>query len=218
MYSFFAMMARMKYIERWALMRNSRQENISEHSLEVAMLAHGLAIISNERCGSQVNVEQIALMGLYHDANEIITGDMPTPVKYFDDDIKDAYKRVEDVASRTLLDKLPDYMKKYYDPVFFQRETTKKEWKLVKAADKLSALIKCMEELRSGNQEFQTALQTTRQALTELGLEEVKIFMEEFLPAYLLLCEVLEYCCIGVSEYLSISSLVQLIVLEVKSP
>ncbi len=184
MYSFFAMMARMKYIERWALMRNSRQENISEHSLEVAMLAHGLAIISNERCGSQVNVEQIALMGLYHDANEIITGDMPTPVKYFDEDMKGAYKRVEDVASRTLLDKLPDYMKKYYDPVFFQREASKKEWKLVKAADKLSALIKCMEELRSGNQEFQTALKTTRQALADLGLEEVKIFMEEFLPAY----------------------------------
>ena len=88
------------------------------------------------------------------------------------------------MASRTLLDKLPDDMKKYYDPVFFQRETTKKEWKLVKAADKLSALIKCMEELRSGNQEFQTALQTTRQALTDLGLEEVEIFMEEFLPAY----------------------------------
>ena len=90
MYSFFAMMARMKYIERWALMRNSRQENISEHSLEVAMLAHGLAIISNERCGGQLDVERIALMGLYHDANEIITGDMPTPVKYFDKDIKAA--------------------------------------------------------------------------------------------------------------------------------
>ena len=93
MYSFFAMMARMKYIERWSLMRNSRSENISEHSLEVAMLAHGLAIISNERCGGDLDVNQIALMALYHDANEIITGDMPTPVKYFDEDIKDAYKR-----------------------------------------------------------------------------------------------------------------------------
>ena len=184
MYSFFAMMARMKYIERWALMRNSRQENISEHSLEVAMLAHGLAIISNERCGENFNVEQIALMGLYHDANEIITGDMPTPVKYYDKDIKDAYKRVEDVASRTLLNKLPDYMKEYYDPVFLQNESTEKEWRIVKAADKLSALIKCMEELRSGNQEFQTALETTKQALADMEMEEVVIFMKEFLPAY----------------------------------
>ncbi len=184
MYSFFAMMARMKYIERWALMRNSRQENISEHSLEVAMLAHGLAIISNEKCGGQLDVERIALMGLYHDANEIITGDMPTPVKYFDKDIKAAYKNVEDVANRTLIDKLPEYMKKYYDSVFFQRKSQEEDWKIVKAADKLSALIKCMEELRSGNQEFKTALETTRQALVDMKMKEVRIFMEEFLPAY----------------------------------
>ncbi len=184
MYSFFAMMTRMKYIERWALMRNSRQENISEHSLEVAMLAHGLAIISNEKCGGQLDVERIALMGLYHDANEIITGDMPTPVKYFDKDIKAAYKNVEDVANRTLIDKLPEYMKKYYDSVFFQRKSQEEEWKIVKAADKLSALIKCMEELRSGNQEFKTALETTRQALVDMKMKEVRIFMEEFLPAY----------------------------------
>lgn len=184
MYSFFAMMARMKYIERWALMRNSRQENISEHSLEVAMLAHGLAIISNERCGGQLDVERIALMGLYHDANEIITGDMPTPVKYFDKDIKAAYKNVEDVANKTLIDKLPEDMKKYYDSVFFQRKSQEEEWKIVKAADKLSALIKCMEELRSGNQEFKTALETTRQALMDMKMKEVRIFMEEFLPAY----------------------------------
>ena len=184
MHSFFAMMARMKYIERWALMRNSRQENISEHSLEVAMLAHGLAIIANERCGGHFNVEQIALMGLYHDANEIITGDMPTPVKYYDRNIKDAYKRVEDLASRTLIDKLPEYMKKYYEPVFFQNESTKEKWKIVKAADKLSALIKCMEEFRSGNQEFKTAMETTKQALVKMEMEEVDIFMREFLPAY----------------------------------
>lgn len=184
MYSFFAMMARMKYIERWALMRNSRQENISEHSLEVAMLAHGLAIISNEKCGGNLNVERIALMALYHDANEIITGDMPTPVKYFDKDIKTAYKNVEDVANRTLIDKLPEYMKKYYDSVFFQRKSQEEEWKIVKAADKLSALIKCMEELRSGNQEFKTALETTRQALEDMKMKEVETFMEEFLPAY----------------------------------
>lgn len=184
MYSFFAMMARMKYIERWALMRNANQENISEHSLEVAILAHGLAIIANERCGKNLDVNQIAVMGLYHDANEIITGDMPTPVKYYDEDIKEAYKRVEDVASWTMLNKLPDYMKKYYEPVFFQKEASQYQWKIVKAADKLSALIKCREELRTGNQEFRTAEKTTLQALKKMNMEELEIFMNEFLPAY----------------------------------
>ena len=184
MYSFFAMMARMKYIERWALMRNSLKENISEHSLEVAMLAHGLAIISNERCGNHLDVNQIALMGLYHDANEIITGDMPTPVKYFDENIKEAYKRVENVASYTMLNKLPADMRKYYEPLFIPREDMKEAWKIVKAADKLSALIKCKEELRSGNQEFQTAAETIRSALEGMNMKEVDIFMNDFLPAY----------------------------------
>ena len=184
MYSFFAMMARMKNIERWALMRNSIRENISEHSLEVAMLAHGLAIIANEKCGQELDPNEVALMGIYHDANEIITGDMPTPVKYFDDDIMEAYKRVEDVASRTMVDKLPDYMKKYYEPVFFQKEGKEYEWRIVKAADKLSALIKCMQELGSGNQEFKTACETTKEALHKMQMKEVEIFIEEFLPAY----------------------------------
>ena len=148
MYSFFAMMARMKNIERWALMRNSIQENISEHSLEVAMLAHGLSLIANEKCGKHVDSNEIALMGMYHDANEIITGDMPTPVKYYDDDNK-AY-----------------------------------EWRLVKAADKLSALIKCKQELNSGNQEFKTAYETTKKALHDMNMEEVEVFMQDFLPAY----------------------------------
>lgn len=184
MYSFFAMMARMKYIERWALMRNSTRENISEHSLEVAMLAHGLAIIANEKCGKNVDPNEVALMGIYHDANEIITGDMPTPVKYFDDDIREAYKRVEDVASRTLVDKLPDYMRAYYEPIFFQKEDQEYEWRIVKAADKLSALIKCVEEVRSGNQEFKTALEATKCSLRAMKMQEIEEFMKEFLPAY----------------------------------
>ena len=184
MYSFFAMMARMKYIERWALMRNSTRENISEHSLEVAMLAHGLAIIANEKCSQDLDPNEVALMGIYHDANEIMTGDMPTPVKYFDEDIMEAYKRVEDVASHTLVEKLPDYMKKYYKPLFLQKEEKIYEWRLVKAADKLSALIKCIQELRSGNLEFQTALETTKKALEGMGMTEVEILMREFLPAY----------------------------------
>lgn len=184
MHSFFAMMARMKYIDRWALMRNSVQENISEHSLEVAMLAHGLAIISNEKCGNHLDINQIVLMGLYHDANEIITGDMPTPVKYYDDDIKEAYKRVENVASHTMINKLPDYMQKYYKPYFFRHNDMDYEWRIVKAADKLSALIKCREELRTGNQEFRTAEQSTRRSLEKMAMPEVEIFMEEFMPAY----------------------------------
>lgn len=192
MYSFFAMMARMKYIERWALMRNANNENVSEHSLEVAMLSHGLAIIANERCGKRLDANQIALMGLYHDAGEIITGDMPTPVKYYNEDIKEAYKRVENVASHTLLNKLPDYMKKYYEPLFFPDEHSAYEWKLVKAADKLSALIKCMEELRAGNQEFKTAEEMTRKTLEKMNMEEVAVFMEEFLPAYSLTLDELQ--------------------------
>lgn len=183
-YSFFAMMARMKYIERWALMRNSMRENISEHSLEVAMLAHGLAIISNERCGSHLDVNEIALMGLFHDANEIITGDMPTPVKYYDEDIRDAYRRLENVACHTMINKLPDYMQEYYRPLFFQNAGKEEAWRIVKAADKLSALIKCMEEMRTGNQEFATAKQATEKTLREMDMPEVEIFMEEFLPAY----------------------------------
>lgn len=184
MHSFFAMMARMKYIDRWALMRNSRNENISEHSMEVAMIAHGLAIISNEKCGGEIDIDRVAMMGLYHDANEIITGDMPTPVKYYDENIRQAYKRVEDVASKTMLNTLPDYMKKYYEPLLFFDPKYEKEWKLVKAADKLSALIKCLEELRAGNQEFQTAKKTTEKSLIAMDMPEVIIFIHEFLPAY----------------------------------
>lgn len=184
MYSFFAMLARMKYIERWALMRSANSENISEHSLEVAMLAHGLAIISNEKCGGSYDVLQVAMMGLFHDANEIITGDMPTPVKYYDDTMKDAYKRLENTANYTLLNKLPEYMKDYYRPLLFQQNGMEKEWRLVKAADKLSALIKCREELRAGNQEFKTAKDTVLCALQEMHMPEVAIFMKEFLPAY----------------------------------
>ena len=210
MYGFYAMMARMKYIERWALMRNSREENLSEHSLEVAMLAHSLAIISKERLGIDIDPAEVALMGVYHDANEIITGDMPTPVKYYDEDIHNSYKRVENIASHTLMNKLPPDMKKYYEPLLLGEEEALKffdsiegdvtealsgddvdaklieayGWKLVKAADKFSALIKCMEERRSGNREFDSAYDTTLGYLEAMDLEAVNIFMDEFLPAY----------------------------------
>ncbi len=183
--SFFAMMARMKYIERWSLMRNSNKENISEHSMEVSMLSHGLAIIGNERCGKDYDVEKAALYGLYHDATEIITGDMPTPVKYFNEEIQHAYKQVESVASEKLLDMLPGYMRKYYEPLLFPAEVGQNElYKLIKAADKLSAFIKCIEEEKAGNHEFSTARQTTFDSLRKMNLPEVEIFIRDFLPAY----------------------------------
>lgn len=165
-------------------MRNSATENISEHSLEVAMLAHGLGIISRERCGKEVDPQKLALIGLYHDANEIITGDMPTPVKYHDPEIRNAYKRVEEMANRKLLNQLPDYMKSYYEEALFMQPGDEELWKLVKAADKLSALIKCIEERKAGNQEFSTAFQTIERALHAMELDEVEIFMADFLPSY----------------------------------
>ena len=183
-YSFFAMMARMKYIGRWALMRNSDRENISEHSMEVAMLAHGLGIISRECCGRKVDLDKLVLIGLYHDANEIITGDMPTPVKYHDSGILDAYKKVEEKANRKLLSLLPEYMQGYYEEVFFPQEGEEALWSIVKAADKLSALIKCIEEKKAGNREFSTAYQTIERALKEMEMEEVEIFMRDFLPSF----------------------------------
>ncbi|NLL72324.1 MAG: 5'-deoxynucleotidase [Clostridiales bacterium] len=182
--NFFAMISRMKFIERWALMRNSRSENLSEHSLEVSMLAHALAVISNERLGNNLDVEKAALIGIYHDGSEIITGDMPTPIKYFNKNIQGAYKEVEKQASRRLLNMLPDYMQKSYEDIFFPVEEDAYLWRLVKAADKLSALIKCIEEEKAGNTEFISAKNSILGIIRDINLKEVDIFVEEFLPAY----------------------------------
>ena len=182
--NFFAMISRMKFIERWALMRNSRSENLSEHSLEVSMLAHALAVISNERLGNNLDVEKAALIGIYHDGSEIITGDMPTPIKYFNKNIQGAYKEVEKQASRRLLNMLPDYMQKSYEDIFFPVEEDAYLWRLVKAADKLSALIKCIEEEKAGNSEFISAKNSILGIIRDINLKEVDIFVEEFLPAY----------------------------------
>lgn len=182
--NFFAMISRMKFIERWSLMRNSRQENLSEHSLEVSMLAHALAVISNERFGNSLNAEKAALIGIYHDASEIITGDMPTPIKYFNENIQGAYKEVEKHAAQRLHHMLPEYMRKSYEDIFFPAEEDAYLWKLVKAADKLSALIKCIEEEKAGNTEFLSAKKSIRKLIDEMELREVNVFIEEFLPAY----------------------------------
>lgn len=182
--NFFGMMSRMKFIERWALMRNSQSENISEHSLEVSILAHALAIISNERLGNHLNAEKAALIGIYHDATEIITGDMPTPIKYFNEDIQGAFKAVEKVAANKLLTMLPEDIRKHYESIFFPQEEEAYLWKLVKAADKLSALIKCIEEKKAGNTEFISAEKSIMLIIKEMKLKEVDIFLEEFFPAY----------------------------------
>lgn len=181
---FFAMISRMKYINRWALMRNSCGENISEHSLEVAMIAHALAVIGNVRLGKDLSCEKAALFGIFHDCTEIITGDMPTPVKYFNQEIKSAFDKIETVAANKLLDMLPEDLRSVYQPYFFPQEEDSYLWKLEKAADKISALIKCIEEKKAGNQEFISAEETIRETIENMQLEEVEIFLKEFLFAY----------------------------------
>ena len=186
--NFFAIISRMKYIERWALMRNSRPENLSEHSLEVSMIAHALCVIGNVRYGRKLDAEKAALIGLYHDASEIITGDMPTPVKYYNEELRAAYKEVEHIAEKRLLSRLPDDLRPTYEAVFQAEVPAEEEYlrRLVKAADKLSAYIKCMEEEMAGNTEFRKAKESTENALIELAkdLPEVRDFIEEFLPSY----------------------------------
>lgn len=182
--NFFALMSRMKYIERWSLMRNSSKENVSEHSMEVAMISHLLAIISNVRLGNSWNVERAAIIGLYHDATEILTGDLPTPIKYANEMIQDAYKEIEAQATKQLLDQLPIDIREVYETIFYQQEDESYLWKLKKAADKISGLIKCVEEEKAGNKEFLHARKTIEQSLLSMQLPEVSIFLAEFLPAY----------------------------------
>lgn len=183
-YSFFAMLARMKYIERWALMRNSVRENISEHSLEVAMIAHALALIGKKRFDKDYDPEHIALLGVYHDCTEIITGDMPTPIKYENSEIQSAYKQIEKTAAFRLLNMLPNDLREEYEPYFLEAPKDKEAHLLVKAADKISALIKCIEEAKAGNREFHSAETTIRTAISELHCPEADLFMKEFFPMY----------------------------------
>lgn len=178
------MLSRMKYIDRWGLMNSTRRENISEHSLEVAIIAHALALIGKKRLGRDTDPERTATLALFHDCTEIITGDMPTPVKYFNPQIKDAYKEVESVAGAKLLEMLPGDLRPEYGPFFEKQARDEMLWGYVKAADKLSALIKCTEEIRMGNLEFAKAQQAVTEALGEIDLPELQIFMDEMLPAY----------------------------------
>lgn len=187
---FLAILSRMRYIERWSLMRSSRAENLSEHSLEVALIAHMLCVIGNVRYGRALDAERAALVALYHDASEIITGDLPTPVKYHDGTIRDAYKAVERSAETRLLDTLPADLRPALEDVLWPADDADEDERylrrLVKAADKVSALAKCVEEERAGNTEFRSAEQSCRTAVDEMAAElpEVADFMREFFPSY----------------------------------
>ena len=188
--SFFALISRMRYIERWSLMRNSRSESLAEHALDVAVISHCLAIIANVRYHRNLDADRAALIGIYHDASEIITGDMPTPVKYANSEIRDAYHQVEARAEKTILSTLPEDLQDAYAQVLtHSAEASESEAylrKLIKAADKIAALIKCIEEAQSGNSEFITAEASTRGVVEDLAdsLPEVRDFMTEFLPSY----------------------------------
>lgn len=184
--NFFAMVNRMKLIDRWALMRNTTKENIAEHSHCVAVIAHALALIGNKKFGKSYNAERACLLALYHDTTEVITGDMPTPVKYYNDNIKDVYKDIEHIAGERLLDMLPEEFKADYRSFFEAEEADRELWALVKAADKISALIKCIEEHRMGNLEFEKALEAQERLIDEIQLDEVKYFKDHFLKGYYL--------------------------------
>ena len=183
-YSFFAMFSRMKYIDRWALMRNTRKENLSEHTLEVAAIAHALAVISNEKYGASLNAERAALLGIYHDMPEIITGVMPTPIKYGNPQLKQAYKAVERETAAHLVSMLPEYMQDSYKGFFVKDDADSELWKLVKAADKISAYIKCIEEEKAGNTEFNSAKKATFALISQLDIPAAQTFIDEFITAY----------------------------------
>ena len=191
-HNFFALTSRMKYINRWALMRNTQNENLSQHSHEVAVIAHALTVISNKRFGTSYNAERAALIGLYHDTAEILTGDMPTPVKYHSPEIRNAFKNVEDVATEKLLSMLPDDIKDEYNSLLFAQKEDADLWKFVKAADKISALIKCIEEEKAGNTEFVKAAESLKNLIAEMNMPVANMFVDEFLPAYSLTLDQLD--------------------------
>ena len=189
-HSFFAYIARMRYIGRWGLMRNTVQENIQEHSHMVAVLAHALAVIRRDKFGGTVDPGHVAAVALYHDATEIFTGDLPTPVKYANPDIQAAYKAIEQNAADRLTATLPEELRPSFQGLLTETDPIVTD--LVKAADKLSAYLKCLEELKAGNLEFQSAANQTMEALNEYDLPELTYFMEHFLPAFQLTLDELE--------------------------
>lgn len=180
---FYALISRMKYIERWSLMRNAVSENIQEHSHMVAVIAHALGIIRRDVFHESCDPEHLAAAALFHDASEILTGDMPTPIKYQNQEIMEAYHKVEALAAQHLLEMLPDVLRPAYAPILCE-DHGNDEYRLVKAADKLSALIKCVEERKAGNMEFRSAEASTRASIAAMELKEADYFMEHFMPGF----------------------------------
>jgi len=181
--NFFAYISRMKYISRWALMRSTVQENIQEHSHMTAVLAHALGLIRRDVFGIDCDADRLAAIALYHDAPEILTGDMPTPIKYHSSEIKSAYDEVEVLAVEKLLGELPEMLRPAYRALLTAQEDPS-QYALVKAADKLSAYIKCIEERRAGSREFASAERSARKKLQEMQLPEVDYFLAHFIPAF----------------------------------
>lgn len=191
MEKFYAYMDRMKFIKRWQLMRSVREENIMEHSHSVAVLAHALAVIENGVFGGKADEEKTVLYALYHEVSEVMTGDMPTPVKYFNNSIHGEYEKLETLAVEKIADTLPPEMKQRLYP-YLQADKSCAEYRLVKAADKLSAYLKCLEELRSGNNEFVQAEKTIGNALRDMKMRSVDYFFEHFIPSFSLTLDELE--------------------------
>lgn len=184
---FYAMISRMKYINRWGLMNNTKYENLSEHSLQVAMIAHCLVLIHNKRFNGQLNPDRASLLAIYHDATEIITGDMPTPIKYFNPEIKNAYREIENTASDKLISMLPkDFQEDFESILKMNTEEDKKLKTFVKMADRFSALIKCIDELRMGNAEFGKAKESIEATIHNAQMPEAEVFEKEFLPSFYL--------------------------------
>jgi len=182
---FFAYLARMKFIQRWGLMRNTSSENIQEHSLQVAMIAHALAVLRNERLGRvAVDPERTALLAVFHDAEEVITGDVPSPIKYFNPQVRDAVADLGEVAKHKLLEMVPASLRTAYEPLLFARAEDAEAWRMVKLADKLCAYLKCIEEAKAGNREFERAEASIRRGLDELGDPEVDRFVALFVPSF----------------------------------
>lgn len=185
MHHFFAYLSRLKLIRRWSLMRNTQPENDAEHSLQAAMIAHALALMARDRYGRAVNPEHVLALAVYHDATEVLTGDLPTPVKYHSEGLRTAYGQVEQLASERLLAMLPEPMRPAYAP-YLAPEGDAEERALVKAADKLCAYVKCLEEQRAGNHEFDAACDNIRRSLEQNPLPEVRDFLREFVPSFTL--------------------------------
>jgi len=189
---FFAFISRMKYINRWGLMRNTHPENIQEHSLQVSIIAHALASIRNSYFDGNVNADRAAVLAIFHDSNEIITGDMPTPIKYYNPDISDAYKKVEHLSREKLVSMLPEELQSSYRNIFFAMKEEEELWTLVKAADRIAAYIKCLEEEKAGNKEFKKASEVILKSIKEIGISEVDYFLENFIPSFSLSLDELE--------------------------